>query len=219
MILKRCEFCGKEINAKIQSRRFCDDFCQRKHYYRRPEINKKINAYTKAYQQTPKFKAKNKIRLRIYRQIPEVKARNKLLAVTKYREKRRQFWKEYGRRPEVRARINANRRLRFRTNKEFAIADRVRRSLNHALVKYSYSGKIMSSSKYGLDLKAIIEHLKPFPDNLDDFEIDHILPLHIFDLENPEEVKKAFAPSNLRWLTKEENRRKSGKIIFGQENL
>ncbi|MEK6885645.1 MAG: HNH endonuclease signature motif containing protein [Nanoarchaeota archaeon] len=214
MVLKICEFCGKEINAKTEAKRFCDDFCQRKHYYRRPEINKKINAYTKLYQQTPEFKEKNRKRIKIYRQRPEVKEENRILAVTKYREERRKFWKDYGTRPEVRARINANRRLRFKTNKDFAIADRLRRSFNHAMNKYSKTGKIMSSRKYGLNWKELIDSLKPFPDNLEKFEIDHIIPLHTFDLTNPEEIKKAFAPTNLRWLTIEENRKKGGKIIF-----
>ena len=72
----------------------------------------------------------------------------------------------------------------------------------------------MSSKKYGINWKEIIESLKPFPENLKDFEIDHIIHLHTFNLTNPEEVKKAFATSNLRWLTMEENRKKSGKLIF-----
>ena len=72
----------------------------------------------------------------------------------------------------------------------------------------------MSSSKYGLNWKEIIEHLKPFPDNLNDYEIDHIIPLHTFNLTEPEQVKRAFSPSNLQWLTREENRKKSGKINY-----
>ena len=79
--------------------------------------------------------------------------------------------------------------------------------------KYSETGKIMSSKKYSIDWKDVIESLKPFPEDLKNFEIDHIIPLHTFDLTNADEVKKAFAISNLRWLTKEDNRRKSGKIL------
>ena len=212
MVLKICEFCGKEINAKYVSRRFCDDFCQRKHYYRRLEITSKIKDYTRIYQQTPEFKAKNRIRLKIYRQLPEVKERNRILAVTKYREKRKEFWKKYGKRPEIRAKIGAKERWRLKNDKEYAIANRLRRSLNSAMERYSSTGKIMNSRKYGINWGEIIESLKPFPENLANFEIDHILPLHTFNLENPEEVKKAFSPSNLQWLTREENRRKSGKV-------
>jgi hypothetical protein len=212
MVIKICEFCGKEINAKSVSRRFCNSLCQRKHYYRRPERNKKVKEYTRRYQQRPEFKLKNKLRLKKYRQRPEVKERNRILAVTKYRTKRRKFWKEYGKRPEVRMRIREKERLRLKIDKKYAIADRLRRSLNHAMTKYSKTGKIMSSKKYGLNWNEVIKSLEPFPENLKDFEIDHIIPLHSFNLESLEEVKKAFSPSNLQWLTKEENRRKGGKL-------
>ena len=214
MVLKICEFCGKTIDAKIKSKRFCDNFCQRKHYYRRPLIKKKILDYTKRYQKTSEFKKRNSIRLRIYRQRPEVKERNRILAVTKYRVKRREFWKEYSRRPEFRVRVREKERFRLHNDKAYAIEDRLRRSLLHAMTKYSTTGKVMSSSKYGLNWKEIIEHLKPFPDNLNDYEIDHIIPLHTFNLTEPEQVKRAFSPSNLQWLTREENRKKSGKINY-----
>lgn len=214
MIIKTCEFCGKKIKAKTKSKRFCNDFCQRKHYYRRPEINKKMREYSKIYDKRPEVKERNRKRVKKYRQRPEVKERNKILAVTRYREKRRLFWKEYGKRPEVRARIRERDKARRLTDKEFLIADRLRRSLNHAMTKYTKTGKIMNSKKYDIDWKRIIEHLKPFPENLKDFEIDHIIPLHSFDLTDLKQLKKAFSPENLQWLTKEENRRKSRKIVF-----
>ena len=219
MILKVCEFCGNKIYAKSRARRFCNDFCQRKHYYRRPKINKKIKEYNKVYSQRPEVRERNRKRAIKYRQRPSVKERNRILAVTKYGERRRAFWKEYGKRPEVRVRIRENERLRRLTDKEFAIADRLRRSLNHAMTKYSKTGKIMSSKEYGIDWKKVVEYLKPFPENLRDFEIDHIIPLYTFNLTNPEEVKKAFAPSNLQWLMKEENRRKGKKLFLDRKIL
>ena len=72
----------------------------------------------------------------------------------------------------------------------------------------------MSSKKYGIDYKEIIEHLKPFPEDLSKYHIDHIIPLCSFrfinedDSINFEEIKKAFAPENHQWLLKEENLRK-----------
>jgi len=197
----RCEFCGKSIETKYSLRRFCNSICQRKHYNRRPEIREKY-----------------RLRIKEYRKMhPEWKEKHRINAVTKYREKRRKYWKEYGKREEVRARIREKERLRLKTDKEFAVADRLRRSLNHAFTKYSKTGKIMSSKKYGLDWKEVIEHLKPFPENLREFEIDHIIPLHTFNLQDRQEVKKAFSPNNLQWLIKEENRRKGGKLILQNE--
>ena len=69
-------------------------------------------------------------------------------------------------------------------------------------------------SKYGIYWNKVIESLKPFPEDIKNYEIDHIMPLHSFNLENKEEIKKAFNPSNLQWLTIEENRKKGGKIIY-----
>ena len=192
-----CEFCGNKIEAESKWKRFCNNICQRRHYNRRPEI-----------------KEKNRIRTREYRKNhPEWKERHRFLELTRHRERRARYWKEYGKRPEVRTKINEKDRLRRQIDVEYAIADRLRRSLNHALTKYSKNGKIMSSKKYGIDWERIIENLRPFPEHLEHFEIDHITPLHTFNLTNPEEVKKAFDPSNLRWLTIGENRKKSGKII------
>ncbi|MFH1711438.1 MAG: hypothetical protein ABH840_03960 [Nanoarchaeota archaeon] len=216
---KKCEFCGGVMQAKIRSKRFCNELCQRRDYNNRPEIKKRQQEYAVGYNQRNYVKEKNRIRLKKYRQRPEIKERNRVMAITRYREKRREFWKDYGKRPEVRARIREKEKSRRHTDFEYAIADRLRRSLNHAMKKYSKTGKIISSKKYGINWEEVIEHLKPFPKKIKDFEIDHITPLHVFDLNKHEEVKKAFAPENLQWLTISENRRKSGKIISGRDIL
>lgn len=203
IIVRTCEFCKNIIKTKFTRKRFCDKICQRRAYGSREDI-----------------KEKNRIRVREYRKNhPEWKERHRILAVTKHREKRAAYWKDYGKRPEVRARIREKERLRRQTDMEFLIADRLRRSLHHALSKYSKNGKIMSSRKYGIDWKKVIESLRPFPTDIKNFEIDHIIPLHAFDLTNSEEVKIAFAPSNLQWLTREENRKKSGKLINNGKTL
>ena len=197
MIIRECDFCKETIKTKFSTKRFCNSRCQRKSYNLRDEIKQKNKIYMREWR-------KNDLKWR---------ERHRILAVTRHREKRAEYWKEYGKRPEFRARINEKERLRRKTDMKFAIADRLRRSLHHALTKYSKTGKIMGSKKYGINWKEIIESLKPFPENLNKFEIDHIIPLHTFDLTNVEEVKNAFSPSNLQWLTREENRKKSGKLI------
>ena len=201
MIMKICEFCNGVIKTKFAIKRFCNSTCQRRHAHMSDEAKKKDREYIKEYRKNH----------------PQWREKHRILAVTRYREKRANYWKEYGKRPEVRARILERRRLKRQTDLGFAISDRIRHSLNHALSKYSKTGKIMNTKKYGVHLKGIIEHLRPFPKNLKNFEIDHIIPLHTFDLTNAEEVKRAFAPSNLQWLTREENRRKSGKLIIFEE--
>jgi hypothetical protein len=185
---------------KAHNQIFFSKACQQRDYNRRPEI-----------------KEKNKLRIREYRRThPEWKERHRILAVTKHRDQRAKYWKEYGKRFEVRSRINIREKIRRQTDKAYAIEDRLRRSLNYAMNKYSKTGKIMSSRKYGINWKEVIEHLKPFPENIKSYEIDHIMPLHLFDLNDSEQVKKAFSPKNLQWLTMNENRVKSGKYFVRQ---
>ena len=184
LIVKKCEFCEKDMKTRLNIKRFCNRICQRKHYIGRPEVKEKARKYMAEYRKTH----------------PELKKRHLFLALTRHRKKRSEYWKEYGKRPEVRSRIRESEKNRRRTDPEFAIRDRLRRSLNHAFSKYSKTGKIMTSKKYGINWDEIIENLRPFPKNLKKFEIDHIVPLHTFNLTNHNEVKKAFSPFNLQWL-------------------
>ena len=197
MFIKICEFCKNSFKTNNRLKVFCTARCQRKNYNRMPEIKEINRLRTKEYRRTH----------------PEWKERHRILAVTKNREKRALYWKDYGKRPEIRARINEKERLRRKTDMEFAIRERLRRSFKHALTKYSKEGKVASSKKYGINWGEVIDGLKPFPEEIEGLEIDHVRPLHSFNLSIPEEIKLAFDPSNLQWLTREENRRKSGKIM------
>ena len=47
---------------------------------------------------------------------------------------------------------------------------------------------------------------------VDDSEVDHIFPLSLFDLSNPENVKRVMHWSNYQLLTVEENRTKSDTL-------
>jgi hypothetical protein len=109
--------------------------------------------------------------------------------------------------------LNKKSNLRYKNNKNFRVASILRNSLRHSLERHARSGKIMSSNQYGIDYQAIIEHLKPFPEDLSKYHIDHIKPLCTFDLNDLKQVKLAFAPENLRWLLAEENMRRKRKQI------
>ena len=78
----------------------------------------------------------------------------------------------------------------------------------------SKNGKQKLSKEYGINFTAIIEYLRPFPKDIENYEIDHIIPLSWFDFNNPKEIKWAFSPENHQWLTKEENRKKNNKYIL-----
>ena len=102
-------------------------------------------------------------------------------------------------------------------NPNFMISVKIRNSLYQALNLYTELGKIMSSRQYGIDYKKIIEKLIiELPEDFErrKYHIDHIKPLCSFYFINKdgstnlEEVKKAFAPENLRWLLAEDNLKK-----------
>ena len=219
MIIKNCDVCGIKIKAKLDKKRFCSRTCQLKKYFENSEKRKERKEYNKAYNSKLENKRKLKEWREKYLQKPEIKEKNRILAVTRYRERRRKYWKEYGKRAEIRSRINEKDRMRRKIDKKYVIIDRLRRSLNHALTKYSKTGKIMSSKKYGIEWEKIINSLEPFPENIKNYEIDHVKLLHSFNLENKEEIKKAFDSLNLQWLTIEENRKKGGKIIDNKNNI
>ena len=193
-----CEFCKKNFFRTQKTQRFCSSVCQGKDYNRRPEIREKHRIFMKEYRKNNE----------------EWREKHRILQ-SKYKEKRKIYIKEYFSRPVVKQRMRERHKRLSKNDPNFAVADRLRRSLHHALTKYSNSGKIMSSKKYGINWEEIIESLKHFPKDIKNYEIDHIMPLCIFNLTDTREVQKAFSPENLRWLTKIENRRKGGRIESG----
>lgn len=103
------------------------------------------------------------------------------------------------------------------TDKNFNVLCKLRHRLYLALNKYSKKGKTRNSDCYGVDYNAIIKHLKPFPEDISKYHVDHIKPLSKFKFINSdgstnlEEIKKAFAPENHQWLLAEDNLKKSDK--------
>ena len=56
-----------------------------------------------------------------------------------------------------------------------------------------------------------------FPKDIENYDIDHIIPLNHYkqegELESVENIVKAFALENLRLITQHENRTKRAKVI------
>ena len=46
------------------------------------------------------------------------------------------------------------------------------------------------------------------------YETDHIIPLSLFDHNDPEQIKKAWSHKNLQWLRKEINLWKGNRFIL-----
>ena len=223
-----------EVKARRRkNRQKLERKAQEKEY--REEHKKELRQYQKEYNSKPENKLKRKVyakeynsrfdikaRIKLYRQQSEVKAYYKKY-IRIYDQKNKEIKKEKRRKhnqiPKVKEQMRIWQKYRRKNDLNFNLICNLRSALYHTLKIYSKTGKIYSSSKYGIDYKAIIEHLKPFPKDIKNYHVDHIKPLCSFNFVNEdgstnlEEVKKAWLPSNLQWLTAEENMKKGSKIL------
>lgn len=179
------------------------------------------------------FYYKNKEKLKQYREAnkerkKEYDGKYKQANKDKLKKYKRKYWednkerlrlerKTYRQTNKAKTRKYLNRK--YKTNKEFRITVSLRNSFLKTFKIYTRTGKIYSSKQYGINYELIIEQLKPFPEDLSKYHIDHIKPLCSFSFVNEdgstnlEEIKKAFAPENHQWLTIEENLKKGSRVI------
>jgi hypothetical protein len=90
---------------------------------------------------------------------------------------------------------------------------RLRELIRKELASKKHSLLPAPKNRYGINYEKIIEHLKPIPKDIENYEIDHIIPLCEFNLLDPAQRKIAFSPENHQWLSKRENLLKGTKII------
>ncbi len=189
---------------------------QIKKYFREYyQINKeRIKKQNKEYSQI------NKERIKKYLKRPKVIKRKKGYHQKYYQEhkkKRKEYFKEYNKTPKLKKKRRRYYIEKIQLDDAFKILLNLRSRIRTAIKIYSRSGKIKPACEYGIDYQAIIEHLKPFPRDRENYHIDHIIPLSWFDFNNSQEIKWAFAPENHQWLTARENINKSNKIIYVRE--
>ena len=179
-----------------------------KEYYKKNkdkkrEYSKKHKERRKDWQK--KYQEKNREELRIKKKIWNEKhkeeTKKNFAKGGKYYEKR----KEYNRK---------HIKNRLKTDIQFNIKMRLRNCFNNALKKYVETERFIVSKNKNIDYKAIIEHLKPFPEDIKNWHIDHIIPVSFFDLTNEEHLKKAWSPINFQWLKVSDNISKKDIIDF-----
>jgi hypothetical protein len=85
------------------------------------------------------------------------------------------------------------------------------RSRLHVAFRRAALDKAMPANEYGIDYKAIFNHIGPCPGKHGEWHIDHVRPLRSFDLSDPAQVRLAFAPENHQWLPAKDNLRKGGR--------
>ena len=231
--IKYCLCCNKLIPEIAHfNNKYCNDECQYKYYFSIQENSdrRKLNSKMRHLRET-KDRPINKCR---YCQ-KEISAnylyskhycnegcryRYRMLKDPEGMRKKNRNWLENNRDKRKKYRkLNCHkeyerRKLRRTNDLNFAIQLRLRRLVFGCFEKYTKTGKVMSSKKYGIDYLAIIEHLKPFPKDISNYHIDHIIPLCSFNFinldgsTNFEEIQKAFSPMNHQWLTAQENNNK-----------
>lgn len=205
---------------------------KRKEYRQRLEVKEKRKIYFQEYDQRPKRKAYKEE----YNQRPEVKKRrNKINGKVEFVSKRKEYnqrlevkarkrkyiskpevkakRKEYLNKPEVKNKINERDRKRRRIDGNFRLQNSLRSHFWKSLKLYSETGKIMPIKKYDVDVKAIVKYLGLKPNDGNIYEVDHIVPLCKFNHNDSKQIKKAWAPENHVWLTKEANRSKGSKLV------
>ncbi len=204
-----------------------------KEYSQRPEVKKRRKKYLKEYlkEYYQKHKEENREQLKQYKKEYDKKNKERLNKYAleyyynhleqdlknkkNFKKNNPNYFKEYSEKNREELNVKRNKRTKSRRKKdrEFCIKTNLRTRVCYILKNYTKTGKIKSSKKYGINYRAIIEYLKPFPKDLSKYHIDHIKPLCSFNLEDPEEIKIAFAPENHQWLLASENLSKGGKII------
>ncbi len=220
----------KEYRQRTEVKAYMKEY--NKEYRQRSEVKAKEKERGRRRRQTPQYKTRMKDWNKEYGKKPEVKARKKeeyqknkevvLKRSSEYYQnnkdkvivRQKRVGKEYYQRPETKAKINTRRNQRKKNDLIYYLICRLRLALYRAFENYSKTGKIKLSCEYGIDYKAIIEHLKPFPKDIKNYHIDHIIPLSLFDFNNSEHIKKAFAPKNHQWLLAQENLEKSNRLVM-----
>ncbi len=178
---------------------------KQKEYSQRPEVKARMKEYyqenkEKISKGEKEYYQKNKEKIKTYHK--------------EYRKTNKKKIQVYNQTPR-RKKSNSNYvKKRRRNDPLFLLQCRLSNSLRSALKRYSKTGKIKTSNKYGVNYDKIIENLKPFPKRIGNYEVDHIIPLSWFNFNNQEEIKWAFAPENHQWLTKKENQEKKNRYIY-----
>lgn len=168
-----------------------------KEYIKRDYVKLKIKNYHKQYYQRPEIRKRQKEHLKKYYQKPEA---------IKYR-------KEYYQRDYVKRKFKKYMNYRRKNDSVFKIKDLLITHLWIVLKLYSKTGKIMTSKKIGIDYKKIIENLKPFPKDIKNYHIDHIVPCVMWNHDDVVQVQKCWSPVNLQWLTANQNRWKRDRLV------
>jgi len=102
---------------------------------------------------------------------------------------------------------------RYKEDILFQIKMRLRSNIN-AHLKSQLNKKEIKEAKKLINFEGIIEHLKPFPKNIKNLDIEHILPISKFNLKDKKNILILFHPFNHWFLNSKENQSKGTFLDF-----
>ncbi len=103
---------------------------------------------------------------------------------------------------------------KYNDDVQYKLRTRLCNRFNNAINNYKKNNKFTISQDKNIDYKSIIEHLKPLPEDIKNYHIDHIVPLDFFDLTDEEQLRKAWDSINFQWLRMGDNSRKNNIVDF-----
>jgi len=109
-------------------------------------------------------------------------------------------------------RVQKYRKTRALNDPEYAFKLSMRQSIKKMFKIYSLNDKQYSSKKYGINFKEIFAKVGVRPSK--SHQLDHIIPICVFNLDIPEHVRLLNSPNNLRWTSSKDNLVKNDIINY-----
>lgn len=207
-----CKKCISE-NGKIYREKNKDEIRQRNNKYVLKNKNKiklkqkqyALNNKNKIREYQKEYASNNKKNISEYQK--EWRLKNK--------EKVKKNNKEYNQKNKIK--INKMHVDKRKNNSDLRIKHSVRTAFIQSFNRQMIRKKERFLSYTGIHIDEYINHFNKFElwknfCNNENIHVDHIIPIALYDFNNPEEVRKCWNPQNLRLIPAEENLIKKDKL-------
>ncbi len=180
-------------------------------YWKRPEVRQRLS---EKHNSKPEVVAKREARLKFRAERAAYRETEEYKEITRARvRKSHQKRKESGK-------VREHARKVWKTNPQYRLRSNMTRSVHQALTRTQGLRKADNTfDLIGCSVHALRVHLEAqFTPEMSwenygtYWEVDHALPLRMFDLRDPVQQRQAFYFENLQPLTVEDNRKKSDKV-------
>jgi hypothetical protein len=98
-------------------------------------------------------------------------------------KQKKQYYKDNDKVIKEKRKIYRNEKRK--TDPQFKFKENLSRRISLAFKLYSKNGKTKACKEYGIDFEAIYDKIGSRPD--DNYQLDHKIPISVFDLDNPED--------------------------------